>query len=210
MIEKDAIFNRILFILLVALYLLSLGFFLNLQWQESQEGERWMIALNGLIVSIPLVLFFGSIYVLVSAWRAHRLRGEVGTRMAKVIHTAPRLAAILIIFFVSLFSFDVFDMGGTILEQLGAFLMHSLPSIVLIILLVFAWRRPLIGFIVFLLAGLAFLSFVITGSGLWHFMLFSGPLLLIAGLFYADWRWLNSPPPTPLSESVEQPPSGAA
>jgi hypothetical protein len=72
---------------------------------------------------------------------------------------------------------------------------HNLPSIVLILLLVFAWRRPLVGFIAFLLAGLFFLRFVILGRELGHFLLFSGPLLLIAGLFYADWRWNRPRPP---------------
>jgi hypothetical protein len=28
-----------------------------------------------------------------------------------------------------------------------------------------------------------------------HFLLFSGPLLLIAALFYADWRWNKPRPP---------------
>jgi hypothetical protein len=157
-----------------------------------------MHAVNALILSIPLVLFFGSIYVLISAWYEHRLSGQISARLAKIIHWAPRIAAILIIFFITLFSLDVFEMEASPLELLGAFLMHSLPSIVMIILLVFAWRRPVIGFIAFLLAGLFFLRFVILGADLAHFLLFSGPLLLISALFYADWRWLKSEPPAPL------------
>ena len=109
--------------------------------------------------------------------------------MAKVIHWAPRIAAIVIIFFVSLFSLDVFEMQGAPLELLGAFIMHSLPSIGLILVLVFAWRWPRIGYIAFLLAGLYFLRFVIPGQDWGNLLLFSMPLLLISGLFYADWRW---------------------
>jgi hypothetical protein len=30
---------------------------------------------------------------------------------------------------------------------------------------------------------------VIFDLSLGHFLLFSGPLLLTSGLFYADWRW---------------------
>jgi hypothetical protein len=89
-------------------------------------------------------------------------------------------------------------MGLTPLEVLGAFIMHNLPSIFLIILLVFAWRRPAIGFIAFLLVGLLFMSFVIRGGGLGHFLLISGPLLLISALFYADWRWINPGSSAPL------------
>lgn len=182
-------FNRFLMILMIVLYVVSLGAFTYANWVAEPEHVLWMHAVNAIILSIPLVLFYGSIYVLASAWREHSLSEQISPRLAKVIHWAPRIAAILIIFFVTLFSLDVFEMEGTTLELLGAFLIHSLPSIILILLLVFAWRRPVVGFIAFLLAGLFFLRFVIFGQDLLHFLLFSGPLLLIAGLFYADWRW---------------------
>jgi hypothetical protein len=124
--------------------------------------------------------------------------GQISSRLAKIIHWAPRVAAILILFFVSLFSLDVFEMEATPLELPGAFLMHNLPPIFLILMLWFAWRRPAVGFIAFLIAGLFFLRFVIFG----HFLLFSGPLLLISALFYADWRWLRPQPPTSLDAAV--------
>jgi hypothetical protein len=68
--------------------------------------------------------------------------------------------------------------------------------------MVFAWRRPVVGAIAFLLAGLFLLRFVILGGGLGHFLLFSGPLLLISALFYADWGWNKLPPNTPLDAVV--------
>jgi len=195
-------YNRPLLILLVLLYVISLGAFSYANWMVEPEHVLWSHAVNALILSLPLVLFYGSVYVLINAWREHRLTGHVGPRLAKILHWAPRVAAILIIFFVSLFSLDVFDMEGTPLELLGAFLLHSLPSIIMILFLVVAWRRPVVGFIGFLLAGLIFLRFVIFGRDLGHFLLFSGPLLLIAGLFYADWRWNTPQPPDPLDVAV--------
>ena len=190
-------FNRLLLILMVVLYLISLGAFSYANWRVEPEHLLWMFALNALILSIPLVLFYASIYVLISAWREHSLTGQISLRLAKVIHWAPRIAAILIIFFVSLFSLDVFETEAPPLELLGAFLMHSLPSIFLILLLVIAWRRPVVGFIAFLLAGQFFLRFIIFNLDFGHFLLFSGPILLISGLFYADWRWLKPQPPVP-------------
>jgi hypothetical protein len=195
-------FNRLLLILMAVLYLISLGAFTYANWMVDPEHVLWVVAANALILSIPLVLFYGSIYVLISAWREHSLTGKIGPRRAKIVHWAPRLAAILIIFFVSLFSLDVFELEGTPLELLGAFLIHSLPSIILILLLVVAWRRPVVGFIAFLLAGLLFLPFVIIGPNLGHFLLFSGPLLLISGLFYADWRWHKPQTPTLIDAAV--------
>jgi hypothetical protein len=184
------------------LYAFSLAAFTYANWSLDPEHVLWMHAVNALILSIPLVLFYGSIYVLVSAWYEHKQTGQISSRLAKTIHWAPRIAAILIIFFVSLFSLDVFGMEGTPLELLGGFLMHSIPSIIMILMLIFAWRRPVVGFIAFLLAGVFFLRFVILGADMGHFLLFSGPLLLISALFYADWRWLKPPTTTPVEAGV--------
>lgn len=184
-------FNRLVLLLMVVLYVISLGAFSYLNWSVEPEHKLWMSVVNAVILSIPLVLFYGSIYVLISAWHEHRLTGQISAHLGKIVHWAPRIASILIIFFVSLFSLDVFDMDGSPLELIGGFIMHSLPSIFMIVMLVFAWRRPVVGFIAFLIAGLFFLRFVIFGRDLANFLLFSGPLLLIAMLFYADWRWLK-------------------
>lgn len=185
-------FNRLLLILMLVLYLLSLAAFSYANWKVESEPQIWSLALSALILSIPLLLFYGSIFVLVSAWREHHLTGEINPRLARVLYWTPRIAAILIIFFVSLFSLDVFEMEASPPELFGAFLMHNLPSIAMVVVLLFAWRKPLVGFIAFLLVGVFFLRFVISGQGLGHFLLFSGPLLLIACLFYANWRWLRS------------------
>lgn len=198
---QDTRFSRLLLILMILLYGITLFAFSYGEWRANPEPVLWMTTVNAVILSLPLVLFYGSIYVLVSAWREYRLTSQISPRLAKAIHWAPRLAAIVIIFFVSLFSLDVFEMEATPLELLGGFIMHSLPSIFMIVLLVFAWRRPVVGFVAFLIAGLVFLRFVIFGRDLGHFLLFSGPLLLISALFYADWRW-NKPKPAASQETA--------
>ena len=182
-------FNRFLLILMFVLYLITLGAFIYLNWQAEKVHVVGFLILNAIILSLPLILLYGSIYVLVSAWREHRLTGQIGPRSAKVIHWAPRIAGIVIIFFVSLFSLDVFEMEGTPLQLLAAFLIHSVPALIMIVLLVFAWRWPVVGFVAFLAAGLFFLRFVIPNFNPGTLMLFTIPLLLISGLFFADWRW---------------------
>lgn len=195
-------FNRILIAILAALYLVSLFSFIYIEWSAGGRETPWMMALNALILSLPLVMFYGSIYVLISAWREFRRSGQVGPRMEKVIHWAPRIAAIVIIFFVGLFSLDVFEMEGTPLQLLGAFIMHSLPSIFMAVVLVFAWRWPLVGFIAFLIAGLLFMFIILRGGGFGTFLIFSGPLLLIAAMFYVDWRLHKAGPPAPHAAAV--------
>ena len=202
MAAQISLFNRFLLVLIVLLYVVSLGAFIYAEWSANPEPELWMAVVNALILSIPLILFYGSAYVLIAAWREHAQTGSVSPRLAKLFHWASRLAAIAIIFFVSLFSLDVFNMDGTPLELLGAFIMHSLPSIFMILLLVAAWRRPVVGFMAFLIVGLFFLLVAILSRSLGHFLLFAGPLLLISALFYVDWRWHQPRPPAPFDAAA--------
>lgn len=185
--------NRTLLIVLVALYLLSLGAFLYANWRADPQGTQWwMHLLNIPILSIPLVLLYGGIYVLASAWRERKALGQVSLRLARVIRWAPRIAGILIIFFISLFSLDVLEMPGSFLEKLGGFLMHNIPSIAMIALLAISWKRPVVGFVAFLVVGLLFTAFFVRGFyAVGNLLLFVFPILLVAGLFYADWKWLE-------------------
>lgn len=186
-------FNRILLIVLASLYVLTIAAFSYSNWVADPEYMQWwMMLLNLLILSIPLVLLYGSIYVLVIAWRERSTLGQVSHRLAKIIHWAPRVAAILIIFFVSLFSLDVFEMEASPLQLLGGFLMHNSPSIGLLVLLIFAWKRPVVGFVAFLAAAALFAIFFVRGVySLPNLLLFAFPILLVAFLFYADWKWLK-------------------
>ena len=187
--------NRTLAIVLIIMYLISISGFIYLQIQEDMAGrDIWMILVNALIVSIPLVLVFGAIYILITAWQEHKSTGQVNPRLAKIIRWAPRVASIMIIFFLTLFSLDVFDGSASWLEMLGGFIMHSLPSIVLILLLIFAWKRPLVGFWAFLIFGVLFgLRFVRDIYSITNMLFFVFPFLLISGLFYIDWKWLSPP-----------------
>jgi len=193
---KQSQFNRILLVILVVLYVVTIAAFITAELTAAGAVEWWKVLLNILILSIPLVLLYGGIYVLVVAWREHASLGQVSPPLARVIHWAPRLAAILIIFFVSLFSLDVFEMEATPLELLGGFIMHSLPAIVMLVLLIFAWKRPAVGFVAFLIAAALFaILFVRSIYSLPNLLLFVFPILLVAFLFYADWKWLAPPPP---------------
>lgn len=189
--------NRVLLIVLIVLYVLSLAAFNYANWAADPEAmEWWMPLVNSLLLSIPLVLLYGSIYVLVVAWRERAAGGQINPRLAKVIHWAPRVAAILIIFFISLFSLDVFEMEASPLELLGGFLIHNIPSIAMLGLLAFAWKRPAVGFVAFFLAGVLFAFFFVRDVGsLPNLLVFVFPILVIAGLFYADWKWLAPQPP---------------
>ena len=121
-------FNRLLLILVVGLYLISLAAFSYGEWRANPEPVLWMMARNALILSLPLALVYGSVYILIRAWRERHQTGELSTRFAKVIHWAPRVAALVIIFFVSLFSLDVFEMQARPPRTAGG-VHHAQPAV---------------------------------------------------------------------------------
>jgi len=82
------------------------------------------------------------------------------TPKTKFLHFTPRILCITAILFVSIFAFDAFEEGKTLLQQISAFLIHLIPSFILIVLLIIAWKKELIGGIIFLLIGLGFTPFI--------------------------------------------------
>ena len=201
---QKSYFNRNLSIILVVLFVLTIAAFSYAIWAAESGSLQWgEMLLNIPILAIPLVLLYGSIYVLIIGWRERSTLGQVSPRLAKIIHWAPRVAALLIIFFVSVFSFDVFEMEATPLELLGGFLMHNIPSIGMLVLLIFAWKRPAVGFVAFLVAAVLFsLFFVRDLNALPSLLLFVLPTLFVASLFYADWQWLKPQPPAQAGETT--------
>ena len=77
-----------------------------------------------------------------------------------ILHWSPRILCIMAILFISLFALDAFAPGLTLLQQIGGFLMHLIPSFVLLACLIIALKWELIGGILFTLIGIGFSPFV--------------------------------------------------
>lgn len=73
-----------------------------------------------------------------------------------ILHWTPRILCILAILFISLFALDSFGPGQPLGQQILAFLIHLIPSFVLLALLILAWYREYLGGWIFLLIGLGF------------------------------------------------------
>jgi hypothetical protein len=71
-----------------------------------------------------------------------------------ILFWLPRIICILAILFVSLFALDAFQPNLSIWQQIGAFLMHLIPSFILTALLLIAWKWEYVGGIVFIIIGL--------------------------------------------------------
>ncbi len=72
----------------------------------------------------------------------------------------PRIFTMLVILFLGMFALDAFSPELNFWQQLSDFIMHLIPSITLIIILIIAWNRELIGGILFTILGLVMSPFI--------------------------------------------------
>ena len=93
----------------------------------------------------------------------------------------PRLLAILYIAFISLFALD--EWGSAL-----GLIMHLIPSFILIVCLVVAWRKATLGGALFVALGLVFTFWFNTYRQPALFLMISLPLLLIGALFILGGR----------------------
>jgi hypothetical protein len=106
--------------------------------------------------------------------------------MKNVIHWLPRILGIGFVLFLSVFALDVFDNGLSWNAVLG-FLIHLIPSFVLLALLFVAWKYDLAGAIIFLSAALLYVYLVGLDRHWSWYAGISGPAALVGVLFFLSW-----------------------
>jgi hypothetical protein len=77
-------------------------------------------------------------------------------KTSDLLFWTPRIICILTILFVSLFAFDAFSPELTIWQQIGGFLIHLIPSFILLGLLIIAWKWEKTGGIILTIIGVVF------------------------------------------------------
>ena len=111
---------------------------------------------------------------------------------ARVFHWLPRIICMLAILFVSLFAADAFASGLTIWQQLGAFIIHLIPSFILLAILIVAWKWEFIGGIIFIIIGLGLSPIIFMhnykmNQSIWMslgiIMIITVPFIIVGGLF---------------------------
>jgi len=112
----------------------------------------------------------------------------------KFIYWTPRILSILFILFLAMFSLDVFDSPNQSAGDIAlGLLMHNIPALVLLIVLIISWKFEIVGGIVFILAGIAYIGVSIYNNIEWYLALawslqIAGPAFLIGILFLINWR----------------------
>ena len=99
-------------------------------------------------------------------------------------------------------SFDVFEEGRSAMEILIGFLIHNIPVFALLVPVILAWKRDLVGAVTFLVVGLLFIVFVMYNvlfreevswdDPILSILTISGPAFLIAFLYFKSWKGRRS------------------
>lgn len=105
---------------------------------------------------------------------------------------APRVLSIAFIAFLSLFALDVFAEGHGLWMTVLALTMHLIPSLVLLVGLILAWRWEWIGAALYAAAGMVYVKWAVArpippAMKLTWILTIAGPAFVVAALFLANW-----------------------
>ena len=112
----------------------------------------------------------------------------MNTTLKKFLFWTPRIAGILFILFISLFALDIFDMHLGIWETIVGLFMHLIPSILLTIAIIIAWKREWFGALIFIGWAVWYVAFM-HGFPWIAYALIGGIPALLGLLFLAGWIW---------------------
>ena len=99
----------------------------------------------------------------------------------------PRILGVLMAAFVSLFAFDVFDQGYGFWKTILALLINLVPTYVVVIALVIAWKWEWVGAILFNFLAVFYVVWARGRVSSAAYLVISGPLVLMGALFLFNW-----------------------
>jgi len=104
----------------------------------------------------------------------------------------PRILAIVSILFMAMFSLDAFEGNEPVGKKILGLLIHNIPVLILVGVLILAWKREIAGGILFIIASMAgavfFDSFTGNAGSLIVISPFflSGVLFIVNGFFFRN------------------------
>ncbi len=104
----------------------------------------------------------------------------------KLIFWLPRIVSILFTCFIGMFSLDTFNQKIPFSAMLLGFLIHNIPTFILLIILIISWKKSLLGAILFFLSSIVMFLFIKIRN-FEYFIMLIFPLLLLGSLFLLDW-----------------------
>jgi hypothetical protein len=120
----------------------------------------------------------------------------------KALYWIPRIFTIFAILFMLMFSFDTLGEDIPFSQKLLGLFMQNIPVMILTVVLIIAWRREMIGGVLFIAAFIAAAIFYRSFAGnpgslviILPFLI-TGVLFIIHHLLYRNKAKNGSPPPT--------------
>ena len=110
------------------------------------------------------------------------------TSIKRFLYWTPRILCLLFAGFISLFALDVFGEYSGFWNTALALLMHLIPTGMLLVILAVSWRWEWVGGLLFSVLG-AFYLVAFWGRFHWSaYVILSGSLFLLGGLFLLNWQ----------------------
>jgi hypothetical protein len=104
----------------------------------------------------------------------------------KIIYWLPRVLSLVFIAFLSIFALDVFEQYQG-WDAILPLLIHLLPSFVLLLAVMVAWKYELVGACLFGLAAVGYVGMVGLDRPWSWYAVIDGPALVISMLFILGW-----------------------
>jgi len=110
----------------------------------------------------------------------------------RALFWTPRILSIAYIVFLSLFALDVFSEGYGFWQTSLALVIHLIPALVLLVVLILAWRWEWIGAALYATAGTVYVITVlplrISPAAKFNWILtIAGPAFSLAAMFLINW-----------------------
>jgi hypothetical protein len=112
----------------------------------------------------------------------------MATTSGRLLLWSPRILGIAVSLFVGLFALDAFSQGRPFVEAIPDFVIHLIPTFLLLALVGASWRREWIGGVTFIGLAVMYATTMARGRLDWM-LLIAGPLALVGALFV--WSWLH-------------------
>lgn len=110
-------------------------------------------------------------------------------RQNPVLFWMPRILAMVFAVFISLFALDVFDENRTLWETILALLMHLIPTAIIIVSLVVAWKWELFGAVFYCALGMFYIIWAWGKFPISAYIAISSPLFIVGILFFVSWYY---------------------
>jgi hypothetical protein len=112
--------------------------------------------------------------------------------MTKLVYWVPRVLSTLFVVFLALMSLDAFETTGGVWAIVLALFMHNIPTLLLLGIVLVAWRHELVGAIGFFGLGILYIVLVFQNPFEWYYLAWaieiSGLAFIVGALFWIGWK----------------------